>query len=953
MLLKYMLSILFFQSITASGRPPLKGETHVLSEYVWDKLHFGTRWKVYIQVMTYDLLHSSFYRKAPLNDRSLPTLSDVMTNLLVIAANKHPCRRGIFLVFGRQSKGKFFVQAITLSTYFFAADHRICGGYSLTFIPGNFTDEPKFELRDGNIYRVGLDLKYVWHLQAGAGYGVNGTVSQFTAPPSHGCGDASVITTMYFHSDVFRHALCPNWDKYNFVATRAEITLLLKYYHRPLFTMDQQFTKLSAYYQIVSFIHRLFKLYRLPIISRKQHVDLGIPYTFGVSNSTDSFLNPNDSPLAYFGKSPNALVYAFNLNLDNYFTPVILRQNVSCNIPEAETIFYDGPLQVIWKTAVPILEYWKCSHTTNNTRGNSGLDEVRGSIGELTVVFLTHRRTSQAAVYLAIIWHAEPILSNVLRTRQISLDFPTTVETVHFPHSRRTFVDVVNVQAANGTFVHLGFSEIHYILHTEQNTNAYNLRCLDGFEIKDPMQFSFLGQICSNLTAEKFLKHYQLEGLTAGPNITIKRKQYAWLGTMSAVIIASVHSCAGYINVLPVDRMMFSTYRKPGATVHFDARNRRNEDGSFARYMDVRIRFKRSINECCKLQIVPFEFLAFYVFGNDKFKNLFIKYMITSEDLTSPSRFVIDLSSMGGALQFRNTSSSYGLRLYSLNIRLIKPTVPYTGVWDTDAYSAQLAFHPSILTRAAGFKLQVGDGTKAPVCTYERGTNVTAMFFDVHLLGPCAKAQVNTQELDSHFVTIYKTFENRRCCHFDGYITIDHAVRGMVLMFLYSPGDKTETWTRNMWNLTGSGTVLEFHVLCQIQCSTIFVQMSFDRNSSNEVNIAYLASLLDQMDLTGITFPQSQIDVENSRFSRTTWKHVCHNLHCYSTPISYMNLTWDAAQKACEEKQKTLVSINSDFEWALLTRLPQQEGEDFIELYNISNFALYYIGLITDVSTKH
>ncbi len=63
-----------------------------------------------------------------------------------------------------------------------------------------------------------------------------------------------------------------------------------------------------------------------------------------------------------------------------------------------------------------------------------------------------------------------------------------------------------------------------------------------------------------------------------------------------------------------------------------------------------------------------------------------------------------------------------------------------------------------------------------------------------------------------------------------------------------------------------------------------------------------------------------------------------------------MAVTWNEAQKACEEKEETLVSINSDFEWALLTLLPQQKGEDFIELCNSSNFILFYIGLVTDVS---
>ncbi len=273
------------------------------------------------------------------------------------------------------------------------------------------------------------------------------------------------------------------------------------------------------------------------------------------------------------------------------------------------------------------------------------------------------------------------------------------------------------------------------------------------------MQFSLSEQICSNSTAENLLRHFKLDGLTVGQDIILKVKQYAWLGTISAVITANVHSCAGYINVFPRSHNMFSAYKHPGAIVTFDATHIQFENGSLVEHIDMRVGFKRATKWCCKLQIAPFDSLILYTAEIFKMHHLLLKYIITSQDLTSPSRFIIDLSSIGGALQFRNASSSYGLRLYSLHPRLTKPTMPHTGVWDTEAYSAQIAFLPSILTRAAGFKLQVEDGTSPPVCTDERGAKVTAMIFDMHLLGPCAKAQINAQQLDFNFITIYKTHE--------------------------------------------------------------------------------------------------------------------------------------------------------------------------------------------------
>ena len=886
------LGILFFHAITGSRHPHLKeGDTHIPSRYLWNKLHFGTQWKVYIQVMTYDLLHSSFYGRK-LNDKSFKTLLDVARNLPVVAAYRHPCRRGLFVAFGRQFEGKFFSQGITLSTYYFATAFRICGRYSFTFNPGHFIDEPNLDLTGGNIYPVVGNLKYAWHLQAGTGYGVNCTVSEFTAPRSHGCGDTRVKTKLFFLNDVVRFVLCPNGAKHNFVAIHIEIMFLLLYYQIPFsINKGQQYSKLSFEYQILDHRHQSFKLYMAPIIPTRERVELGVEYTFGAHNAIRSL---NDSPLVFVGKSPTAVVYVFGLYLGDNLTPVISRSNVACTIPEAEILFYDGPLELVLQAVVPILKYWKCSNTSDNTIDNIVSDEVQASLGELNIFVIMSVAETPESLYLAITWHAEPMLQNVLKTRRIHLNM-STVSTIHFEGTRTTLVDVVNVQAPEGKFVHLGFSEITYILHAEIYANTYVRYCVDGFEIKDPMQFYSQGQVCSNSTAENLFKHYQLEGLTVGPDIILKRKQYAWLGTISAVVIASVHSCAGYINVLPSGHTMFSTYEKPGAIVTFDARHSHFKNGTFVEYMDMRVRFTRSTNSCCKLQIVPFENLGYYVMGIKKVEHLFIKYMITSEDLTSPARFVMDLSSAGTMLVFRNTSSSYGIRLYSLNARIVNTKMPYTEAWETEAYSAQIALHPSILTRAAGFKLQVEDGTKPPVCTDEGGGNVTDMFFDMLLLGPCAKAKMSTKQLD--IVQIYKIYEHSRCCNFDGYINIDQFMQGRILQFLYSPGEKLEPWIGNLWNLSESYTVIKFHVLCNTPCSTIFFQMNWDRNFLNTVTIVYRANLLDQTNVfTGITFPQSQIDVSNPLPQMIFWNRICYSDHCYSTPKSYMATTWGEAQ---------------------------------------------------------
>ncbi len=334
--------------------------------------------------------------------------------------------------------------------------------------------------------------------------------------------------------------------------------------------------------------------------------------------------------------------------------------------------------------------------------------------------------------------------------------------------------------------------------------------------------------------------------------------------------------------------------------------------------------------------------------------NSYLKYTITSEDLTSPSRFSLEFSAIRNMVEFRNASSMYGIRVYSLNssCRVAKLTSPYTRIWDTEAYSAQIGLHPSILTHAAGFSVKVGQGTKPPVCTDERGTNMAAMFFDVNLLGPCANADLNIQEI--RLLLIFKTHQNTRCCSFNGYI-YTNSIQGYVELFLFLEENSRKNFgITNDWPLLDRDNNVKFQVLCTQACLAIIIEIwPRSRSSSKTFRIGYHAKLIEQSDFTGVTFTQIQLPIGflSPRPRMLSLNQVCLHHRCYITPNTHMVVTWDQAKRACEGERATLYSINSDLEWALLTRLPQQTGVKFIELYEISDIILLYIGLVSDVST--
>ncbi len=326
-----------------------------------------------------------------------------------------------------------------------------------------------------------------------------------------------------------------------------------------------------------------------------------------------------------------------------------------------------------------------------------------------------------------------------------------------------------------------------------------------------------------------------------GRNITLIKKQYGWLLPASAVITASPHSCVGYVNVLPNRKNFASHFRIPQAIVRFGITYEYFGNGSFARYSDLKIFFTCLSQACCKLQIVSFSDLRFYQFASS-LPYIYLKYIITSEDLTSPSRFVIDFTSIGKMVELRNISSPHGLRIYTLDnhCRLVKDVPPYTEIWDTEAYSAQIGLHSSILTHAAGFSVKVGQGRKMPVCTDESGMNGSDIIFDVYLLGPCANANMNVQGV--RFLVIHSIHRSRRCCRFDGYITM-HPMGAVALSLKEARQFKGHV--SNVWHTSYRDANVKFWVMCTHICLKIIIELHVDRSTLKTFSVGYQAKLIE------------------------------------------------------------------------------------------------------------
>ena len=709
----YMQVFLLFRAIAGNEQTNPIGaeETHISSTYLWDKLNFPALWQVYIRVMAFDLMQSSMYlhSDSASNYSTQNTLVDVSRNLPIIFRTKYPCRWGKHFVSGRQINGQFFTYTQYLVYYFPLAVTRICGIFNITYTPSHFQDEaPIAKPLSPGYQPYGVS----WQLHAGNPFGINLTLVEFSAPQSHGCGDARIQIKVFYYEQWFPFKVCPNWGKHNFVGSFVQVTYRMEYYQKPALmdTNDQHFTKLSFQYQIVNYKDMSLRLYMVPMVPRRQLVQLGVQYRLSTPSSNDTRLD--NSALVYVGKVPNAIIYSFTLYTANFLTPVIMRKNIACNIPEAEVIFYDGPVQSFWQPALPILKHWTFSQISNHTTGNAD-EDVRGSIGELNIIFLAPQSDTHKTAYMAIIWHAKPMMPSLFRYDMLVLDLKKESRINLRTQRRKTFFEVVHIRAPKGKFVHLGFQDITYALHTDAYPNRYLEHCIDGFEMRNPTD-AVIGNICSNLTAEQFRKHYQADGLTVQREVTLLKKQYAWLAHISAVIIASVHNCSGHINVLPRLHDMHSTVWSPSGTLSFEPGENfyfvNRTYGFHVENLNFKIIFRRSPKACWKLQLVPFEEMKNVILRLGKSFFLDVMYIITNEDLTSPSHFVMRFSSIGDTVRFHNISSLYGLRIHFVTTRFGKFASSFMGVWATEAYSAQIGMHLTWLTHIAGFAVQVKKG---------------------------------------------------------------------------------------------------------------------------------------------------------------------------------------------------------------------------------------------------
>ncbi len=774
-------------------------DTEALSpRYLHNKFRFETLWQAYLPAMAYDLVYSSMSLGTSSTNNTRRCLLDVTNNLPRVTADRHPCANSSVVITGAWWNGQLFYDLAYSSIHFLADGLKICGLFNVTYIPGS----KKVENLSSLSPPVDRPLSFSWNLRVRGSFAMNLSVSELEAPSSYGCEDAR-LEVVYFG---FYSYICPNWAPVHLISTQFKVTFFFSYHGDTATINDtaaskngnKYWTTISLQYQILDYrnvsLKRLLPASRLPVLYedynlRVQLNDLTLPHLMSIA------------PVAFVGEFPSGLTYVFALKAAmDYLTPVVARKNVACNDHQAEIIFYDGYSEILWQEFQPILNVWYCSENSDGNRGNLNTEEVRGSIGVLSTVLFLPKNVKYKSFYLLITWHVRRILPGVLRMRTIDLTSSEN-RTIHLHPRRRTALEVVDIVAPEGKFVRLRFSEIKYV-RSRRRLVMYGAMCMDGIDIKDPLGVHMgpsSGLICSNSTDENIVKQSKSAGLTVGHIVTISLRQYWWRASISAIITVSADHCVGYINRLPEPGVPFLTEYLPRGVLYFGRTLALNDYRLNSMYSGgILIHFRRSPGVCARLQLVNFQLLGFYSTSISRnIYTTFLQFIITSDDLTSTSRYMIDLSTVSEDIQFQNISSQHTLRLFSWRRAFSQVISLHARPFDVEAYVAQIYIHFSLLTHAAGLVLQVSDGNMPPVCAIERREYRVHLHYE-YLLGPCAYADVRSG--GGFNIIVFKPYPNRHCCRLVGSITHTQENHGL-LLFNFLELETLRPIRKDQWQL--------------------------------------------------------------------------------------------------------------------------------------------------------
>lgn len=950
-------------SLVAFGTPYLK----TTDKETIPKLSPGKDWYVYIQAYISDVI--ALWQSQNLIRST--TCKDTLAHINHLFLSKNPCPS-----LHIDSEGKVNLDVITgegiSHTQGLQTMPIICGSIFKRYA----IISPEEAMYDPLIWEVNVTAHFI----------INITVVSLQANFRPSCRTLQMLLEQRKHDDMdtFENLgrFCPEYLPKSFYSTTNSVRIYLgpnyihydvfyrdSYFNRPIgnvsfmfqiFDNDLTFNPINATAHLWTNNHpsHAYSVTWSEYWSRNTNLSADQKLPFHSNNSLGnnaSLFNITSLPVYQVYETKNVIVYTVRIRSNLGSTFAIKEGLLVCTSDEVTLITYEGPaveLTMIDKLLLR-LQIWNCGHIWNATNDT---EELKGRIGEMMAVLYVNKR-EHYFFSLGFVKRDICETPKVVLCKKFNIaDKPSSIRL----DESGTFFYTLDIDAGQRGFVRIIFEDLSFLGYADNLCNhggIFILYHLSEREIID------VGGICSLHGTNQFKGLYGRRGLTLSRRVLIHVKQYRFLTQIYGKLAFSVDYCFGWVNLLPVLDIALGRYHKkdtlkfdiikerlkyyPGKTFYY--RVYKNHGWYYAlgvtRHTDLR---------CLKLQYVIFDRISpkdvrqpMTLWGTKSIVS------INHKETIMPSQITLAFWDINEELKDFDSCLLENLRFLSDN----RNDEPYTYImtskddpYTTTSFTSKIGLSMSCLLFSGAFHIQAEDIGDSGECLSEIGAYLYAYEHPIIPKGICGNfpvcASFSTVNLTEIMFFSFQSLSNHpKCCYLemsvmpkDNRSCIFYASMERLLDPSGLSGSRHE-WFRPsnkdfVTDITWRGACIwNIFVIQKIDsvlssCISILVQMC---RVTCKLTLVYRQSPLYQISNSGLR----EKKLQNER-------QMCGGETCYLIRYSgSSHMSWNEASARCEGKNGSLVSINSDREWKMLTSST---------LVHFGSVQLFYIGYRTEVS---
>ncbi len=629
--------------------------------------------------------------------------------------------------------------------------------------------------------------------------------------------------------------------------------------------------------------------------------------------------------------------YFFHLQSFLGATFVIIEGSLICDKSGATLITYEGPpVDLIRMDSLLLrLQEWSCGHNFKPADRNM---EVIGRIGDITAVLLIDKPYANFSLLLRVAVRAMKMNPEFALHELVYLANKSAVLQINFSQTG-TYFYRVDIDAGKD-FVNVVFKNMSFIGYSSSACTYGGIFIVHKLHLDS----RHIGGVCSSHGAKQLERLYGRRGITFTERLIIYIKQYRLLTQIHATLTFSVDQCFGWINLFPDNinnRGVYNLEKQWGVAAIRENRYYGKGLNSYYHWLGVQKflgmrRFRD--NRCIKLQYIIFDNMR-----GDQLKFIFNEGKsvlgLDHHESIRPSLVRVAFWDIMSDLARFETCTMAGLRYFPDN-RNDEPYLyvrsPEDGAVSIAAFTSKVGIDMSCLLFAGAFHIQVEDLGHSGQCVAELGGYLYDAVHPIILKGVCGLPNIHLN-VGYQWLGIQTPTTNPNCCELD--IVVTSVVRRCILLcLLYRTHLEEGTYSVHQWtSKSNAPDFFTYRGLCverikyKVDTKSSFVQSCIEIafsviSESCDIRVHYRLSLHDGTD---------------SQRSDLTVTKTCLERSCYMSPGVTSNISWNEAQAKCEDKNGSLVSVNSDAEWKMLTSS---------NLIRFDAVNMFYIGYRVQVS---